>query len=185
VLPAWATVVLTLGTALITGLVAIAVPFIQERLRTKREAAEARAAQRRKGLELAVNVRSVAEQANLDNYILNTSREHYRHLQHLGRLLEKAHDPLIALAAEDTDETLLVDAREVFGAVRGSIHATALCVEEMVKGRAPSDMFVDAARTRNPEALEKVDALIARFRPATIENGARGGGAEPDSDRGR
>jgi hypothetical protein len=80
-----------------TGLVAIAVPFIQERLRAGREAEEAREARRREALELAVKVRSVAEQATLDGYIRNTAKEHYEYLQQLGRNLAEAHDPHRAL----------------------------------------------------------------------------------------
>jgi hypothetical protein len=136
---------------------AIAVPFIQERLRAGREAEEAREARRREALELAVKVRSVAEQATLDGYIRNTTKEHYEYLQQLGRNLAEAHDPLIALSAENPDETLLSDVRDTFDALHGSIRATALCVEDMLKGQAPSDMFVEAARIRNPAAVEKAD----------------------------
>ncbi len=164
-LPAWATVALTLGTAGITGLVAIVVPFIQERLRAKRAANETRELRRRNALELAVTVRSLAEDANLERYIVNTSREHYEYLQDLSQRLADARVPLIALAADGTDPALLTDVRDTLASVRRSIHVTALCVGQMVTGQPPGETFVEATRKWNPEAIEKADALIERFRP--------------------
>ena len=34
-----------------------------------------------------------------------------------------------------------------------------------MRGEAPSDLFIEASRTRNPEAIAKADALPDRFRP--------------------
>jgi hypothetical protein len=105
---------------------------------------------------------------------MNTSKEHYEYLQQLSRRLAEARDPLIALAAEDADDTLLLAARAALAAVGSSLHATALAVEDMLKGQAPPDMFVEAARTRNPEAVNKVDALIDRFRHRAVIRKGRG-----------
>jgi hypothetical protein len=159
VLPAWATVVLALGTAAVSAVATLAGVWLQHGLSSGEGKRRQEAEHKREGRELAVDLSMMVREAEHLRYVFNTTQAMLEGLIERRRTLTEIEGRLLVWAAEDQDHAMPARCRDLVVAVDRSLTATAWLVSDILRKPPPDKELIDRAKAEHLEA----STLAAKF----------------------
>jgi hypothetical protein len=145
-MPAWATVVITLGASLIAVLGTLGATLLQIRTARRERAVQAGAERLARAAAILGRVRTLLADLDPTRVTLNVSETTPEHLRAIEERWAPLRDELSVFAAADDDQRVTDAATNLEIAVSNTMNRVGWHVRELLSHRGSADMYQDAAR---------------------------------------